>query len=79
MSSLLLGERLTLLRTTLAQEAIHPASYTRASVARAAGVSAEVLTRLEKAGGGTATSLAAVLAHYQAQGVNPGVGTGARQ
>jgi hypothetical protein len=70
MSPLLLGERLILLRKTLAEEAVHPAAYTRASVARAAGVSDEVLTRLEKAGGGTATSLAAVLAHYQAQGVN---------
>ncbi|MFD2717151.1 helix-turn-helix domain-containing protein [Hymenobacter monticola] len=70
MSSVHLGERLTQLRTTLAAEALRPASYTRASVAHAAGVSADALARLEKEGGGTATTLAAVLRHYQHKGVN---------
>ncbi|SFQ82138.1 hypothetical protein [Hymenobacter arizonensis] len=70
MSSLLLGERLAHLRTALAEEALFPAAYTQASVAHAAGVSAAALGRLETAGTGTAASLAAVLAHYQNQGVN---------
>lgn len=70
MSSLLLGERLTQLRTTLAKESLLPAFYTRASVAHAAGVTAAALARLEKAGAGTATSLAAVLKHYQREGIN---------
>ena len=70
MSSILLGERLTQLRTALAKESLLPAFYTRASVAHAAGVSADALARLEKAGAGTATSLAAVLKYYQNLGVN---------
>ncbi|MFD2719698.1 hypothetical protein ACFST9_13300 [Hymenobacter monticola] len=70
MASILLGERLTQLRTTLAKESLLPAFYTRASVANAAGVSADALARLEKEGGGTATTLAAVLRHYQHKGVN---------
>jgi hypothetical protein len=70
MASVLLGERLTQLRTTLAKESVLPAFYTRASVAHAAGVSADALARLEKEGGGTATTLAAVLRHYQHKGVN---------
>jgi hypothetical protein len=70
MSSVLLGERLTQLRTTLAKESLLPAFYSRASVAHAAGVSADALARLEKAGAGTATSLAAVLKHYQREGIN---------
>ena len=70
MASVLLGERLTQLRTTLAQEAIHPAAYTRASIAHAAGVSVDALARLEKEGAGTAISLAVVLNYYQNMGVN---------
>jgi hypothetical protein len=70
MSSVLLGERLTQLRTTLAKESLLPAFYTRASVAHAAGVTADALARLEKAGAGTAASLAAVLKYYQREGIN---------
>lgn len=70
MASVLLGERLTQLRTTLAKESLLPAFYKRASVAHAAGVSADALARLEKAGAGTATNLAAVLRYYQNKGVN---------
>jgi transcriptional regulator with XRE-family HTH domain len=66
----MLGERLTELRTTLAKESLLPAYYTRASVAHAAGVSADALARLEKEGTGTATSLATVLKHYQNLGIN---------
>lgn len=70
MSSVLLGERLTLLRTTQAKESVIPAFYTRASVAHVAGVSADALARLEKTGGGTTATLAAVLRHYQNEGIN---------
>lgn len=70
MSSVLLGERLTQLRTTLAKESLHPPFYSRASVAHAAGVSADALARLEKAGAGTATGLATVLQYYQRKGIN---------
>lgn len=69
MASVLLSERLTQLRTTLAKES-PPAAYTRAGVARAAGVSADALARLEKEGTGTAATLAAVLKHYQNEGIN---------
>lgn len=70
MSYLILGERLTQLRTTLAKESVVPAFYTRASLAHAAGVSADALARLEKTGGGTVMTLATVLKHYQNQGIN---------
>jgi hypothetical protein len=70
MASVLLGERLTQLRTTLAEDSVLPAFYTRASVAYAAGVTADALARLEKAGAGTATSLATVLNYYQRKGIN---------
>jgi transcriptional regulator with XRE-family HTH domain len=66
----MLGERLTQLRMVLVEEAFLPDAWSRASVARVAGVSPATLARLEKTGTGMAASLAAVLAYYQAEGFN---------
>ena len=70
MAALYLGERLTLLRQVLMEETFLRGAWSRASVARLAGVSPAALARLEKTGAGTAASLAAVLAYYQAEGFN---------
>jgi hypothetical protein len=70
MSAPPLGERLHQLRTTLGEEDFDPKAWSRARVAREAGVTSAALTRLETAGCGTATSLAAVLRFYQDQGFN---------
>lgn len=70
MASLMLGERLTQLRSILMEEAFAPAAWSRASVAYIAGVSPAALARLEKTGTGTAVSLGAVLAYYQTEGFN---------
>jgi len=70
MAAHLLGERLTQLRMVLVAEAYLPDAWSRASVARVAGVSPATLARLEKTGTGTAASLAAVLAYYQTEGFN---------
>ena len=70
MSPILLGERLAQLRSTLAEGAFVNPAWSPAHVARAAGVSLAALAQLEKTGTGTAANLAAVLAYYQAEGVN---------
>lgn len=70
MTALILGERLTELRRILVEEAFFPSAWSRASVAHVAGVSPAALARLEKTGAGTAATLAAVLAYYQAEGFN---------
>ena len=65
-----LGERLHQLRTTLGEEEVDPKAWSRARVAREAGVTSAALTRLETTGRGTAASLGAVLRFYQDQGFN---------
>ncbi len=70
MSTPALGERLRQLRTTLAEEDFDSKAWSRARVAREAGVPSTALTRLENTGRGTAATLAAVLCFYQNQGFN---------
>lgn len=70
MYSVNLGERLTFLRSIMGSDDLDLEVWSRTRLAREAQVPLAALTRLEKTGGGTAATLAALLHFYQGQGFN---------